>query len=665
MKRNCLYCGKLIHVRDLYQEPACKEPSARCKRLREDAEAKFAERQRKDALSTVRTAARSEQSERYGPDLRNDDGDVIAVEDLGSPDVHVKVSEIEEQEGTESKVRVEGAVCEISTADEVEEIADTERAEAETASLELDKEKTNDESEDEAEEESEVESEEIVEETAPLILPEPKRPEPGDIGPDKKKKSRFSTPAFPVVPSADPSAPYGLDRNGSPIRAMRTDREIHTSLLESRNLLYTPCRHQNDPAHCAICKGERGEPLPQKKADPVAAPLPAPRDDSDMFSARDKILYDRRAADLKERRRRLLAGWEVRRQKLTKERDELFEKKWTQDPSELNEEALLAADLKLSQEAGKATQAIAAIADQITKLSLVSLRKELDISQTTIVEWLDRDGILHDSWRETRFNTRTVKREVKPAEKPARETSSDEDLASPEQIQNLKRCSRNARKDNPSWSDKRVRQYRYEIKKQIRDVSALLKGQARNPKRQPPSAPGPQYETVVENIPETEHEVTCFGEDIFEQETVTGYRDMIAFRGPQTHKFDGFENDVIRRACQVGVFKPSARAVRRFPELLIRVQADNSGGADTDNSFDHAQQDKAILKGGIGGMQFIGAGWECNVRTGRMRRRTTNNFSGMRNLGGPAGKGSGPDDGSFGDSFGDVDMPADSEGDES
>jgi len=651
MTRNCLYCGKVIHIRDSYQEPVCKEPSARCKRLREDAKAKFAEHQRKDALSTVRTAARSEQSERYGPDIRNDDGDVVAVED---------------EEETESKVRVEGAVCEISAADEIEEIVDTERVEAETASLELDKEKTNDESEDEAEEESEEESEEMVEETAPLILPGPKKPEPGDIGPDKKKKSRFSTPAFPVVPSADPSAPYGHDKNGSPIRAMRTDREIHTSLLESRNLPYTPCHHQNDPAHCAICKGERGEPFLQTSLNPEAArpaPLPAPRDDSDIFSARDKILYDRRAADLKERRRRLLAGWEVRRQKLTKERDELFEKKWTQDPSEVNEEALLAADLKLSQEAGKATQAIAAIADQIAKLSFASLRKELDISQTTIVEWLDRDGILHDSWRETRFNTRTVKREVKPAEKPARETSRDEDLASPEQIQNLTRCSRNARKDYPSWSDKRVRQYRYEIKKQIREVLALMKEQARKPK--PPSAPEHQYETVVENIPETEHEVTCFGEDIFEQDTVTCYRDMIAFCRPQSREFDGFENDVIRRACQIGVFKPPVEAVRRFPELMIRVQADNSGGADTGNSFDHAQQDKAILKGGIGGMQFIGAGWECNVRTGRMKRRLTNNFSGMRNLGGPSGKGSGPDDGSFGDSFGDIDMPADSEGDES
>jgi hypothetical protein len=317
----------------------------------------------------------------------------------------------------------------------------------------------------------------------------------------------------------------------------------------------------------------------------------------------------------------------------------------------------------LSQEAGKATQAIAAIADRIAKLSFISLRKELDISQTTIVEWLDRDGILHDSWRETRFNTRPVKREVKPAEKPAWEASRDDDLASPEQIQNLKRCSRNARKDYPSWSDKRVRQYRYEIKKQIREVLALLKEQARKPKA--PSAPEPQHEIVVEDVPGTGHEVTCFGEDIFDQESVIGYRDMIALRRPQTHEFDGFENDVIRRACQIGVFKPSAEAVRRFPELMIRVQTDNGGRPDTDNSFDHAQQDKAILKGGIGGMQFIGAGWECNVRTGRMKRRATGNFSGMRNLGGPSGKGSGPDDGSFGDSFGDVDMPADSEGDES
>jgi hypothetical protein len=576
------------------------------------------------------------------------------------------VSETGDEE-PESKVRVEGALCEIRTADEVEEIADTECVEAESASLELDKVQTNDESGDEAEDDSEeVESGEITEEIPALILPGPKKPEPGDIGPDKKKKSRFSTPAFPVVPSADPSAPYGLDKNGSPIRAMRTDREIHNSLLESRDLPYTPCHHHNDPAHCAICKGERGEPFPQTKVNPVAArpaPLPAPRDDGDIFSARDKILYDRRIADLKERHRRLLAAWEVRRQKLTKERDELFEKKWTQDPSELNEEALSVADSKLSHEARKATRAIATIADQIAKLSFVSLREALGISQTTIAEWLDREEIWHDSWKETRFNTRPVKREIKPAEQPAQETRREEFVATPEHVQNLKRCSRKARTDNPTWSDKRVRQYRYEIKKQIREVLALLKEQARKPK--PLIAPEPQYEIVVENIPDTEHEVTCFGENVFDQKSVIGYRDMIVFRRPQTHEFDGFENDVIRRACQVGIFKPSAEAVRRFPELTIRVETNNSGDADTNNSSDHERQDKAILKGGIGGMQFIGAGWECNPHTGRMKRRKTSNFSGMRNLGGPSGKGSGPDDGSFGDSFGDVDMPADCEGDES
>jgi hypothetical protein len=99
--------------------------------LRDDAKAKFLEHQKQKTLATTRVTPRSEQSERYGPDLRNDDGDAVAVEDLNSPDV-----------------RVEGAVCDISVADEVEEIADTEGTEAETASLELDKVKTNDESED-------------------------------------------------------------------------------------------------------------------------------------------------------------------------------------------------------------------------------------------------------------------------------------------------------------------------------------------------------------------------------------------------------------------------------------------------------------------------------------------------------------------------------------
>ena len=62
-------------------------------------------------------------------------------------------------------------------------------------------------------------------------------------------------------------------------------------------------------------------------------------------------------------------------------------------------------------------------------------------------------------------------------------------------------------------------------------------------------------------------------------------------------------------------------------------------------------------------MQFVGAGYD--VRNGRMIRRATNNFSGMRDRGGSNGKGSGPDGESFGGDFGDVDTPADSEGDES
>jgi hypothetical protein len=651
MKRNCLYCGKVIHVRDSYQEPVCKEPSARCKRLREEAKAKFAEHQKKEALSTVRTAARSEQSERYGPDLRNDDGDVVAVEDLSSPDVHVEVSEIEEQEETESKVRVEGAVCDISTANEVEEIADTEKAEMEAASLELDKEQTNDNSEDEAEEE------EIVEESALPVLPEPKKPEPGDIGPDKKKKSRFSTQAFPVIPSADPLAPYGRDDDGKPIRPMRSDRDIHAALLESHTTSYVPCKHRNDPAHCAICK-----PLAERHAPLAEHPVPlAPRNDSDTLSIRGKTPHDRRIVELKEQRKRLLADWEVRRQKLTKERYDLHEK-WARDSSKLNEKAMLEAEWKLSQEAEKATQAIAAIYVQIEKLSSVHLREVLGISQTTIVEWLDRDGILHDSWRETRFKTRTVNREIKPAEKPA-ETPREEDLASPEQIQNLKRCSRNARKDYPDWSGKQIRQYRRETKKKIREVLARLKEQAHKPKPPVPIVPEPQYETVVENIPESEYEVTCFGEDIFDPETVAGYRDTIA-RGQQNHKFDEFENDVIRRACQVGVFQPPKEIVRRFPALAIRVQTSGGRGSDTDNSFDHAQQDKSILKG-AGGLTVIGAGWSCNPRTGRMMPRAFGDFNHTRRVGSSGGNGSGPDDGTFGDSFGDVDMPADSEGDES
>jgi hypothetical protein len=212
-----------------------------------------------------------------------------------------------------------------------------------------------------------------------------------------------------------------------------------------------------------------------------------------------------------------------------------------------------------------------------------------------------------------------------------------------------------------------VRQYRRELKEQILDLLTASKEQSHKleTRRTPeiPSAPEPQYETSIEQIPGTEHEVKRFGEDIFVPGDVVGYKDMVAFRRPQTHEYDGFENDVIRRACQIGVFKPSPGAVRRFPELAIRVQNDDE--MDADNSFDHEQQSKSIREGGMGQMQFIGAGWACNPRTGRMTPRQTNNFSGMRNLGGPSGKGSGPDGGSFGGDLGEVDMPADFEGDES
>lgn len=583
MKRSCLFCGEEIDVRDSYQEPVCKEPSSRCQKLRDDAKAKFLEQQKKETLSAVHPVARSEQSERYGPDLRNDDNDIVDPRDVNKPEIRV--------EGKSSNVAIIH-----------------------------------------------------------------------DIGPDKKKSSAFHTPAFPLTPTGNPLAPFGYDDNGKPIKAMRTDREIHAAQLESHKPARETCRHKNDPAHCAICKGERGEPLPQKKAVAPRAPLITARhENDDIRSARDKILRNRRLADLNAKRQRLLADWEKLRQKLTATCDALF-KRWCLSHAESDKETYEAACEELTREASKATPAIAAIADQIEKLSFVRLREELGIPQTTIVEWLDLDRILRDSWTETRLKTRVVKREIKPVEQPADKTPREKYIAVPEHIQNLKRASRNAGKDNPEWTNKQVRQYRYELKKEIEKVQVLLKEQARKPKS--PVAREPRYETVVEDIPGTEYEVECCGENIFVTSDVIGYKDMVEFRRPRSRDFDGFENDVIRRACQVGVFKPSAEAVRRFPELKIRVQANSDGDADSDNSRDHELQDKAILKGQVGGMQFIGAGWKCNPRTGAMTRRETRNFNQTRNLGGASGRGSGPDDYSSG-SFGDLDTSADLEGDES
>ena len=109
-----------------------------------------------------------------------------------------------------SEIRVEGATCDIDAAEEVEEEAvETEIAEAGAAALELDKVQTDDGSEDGLERKLPRNmpiAEEHFEKSPPLT-PEPKARR-NDIGPDKKKKSRFSTPAFPVVPSGDPQAPY-------------------------------------------------------------------------------------------------------------------------------------------------------------------------------------------------------------------------------------------------------------------------------------------------------------------------------------------------------------------------------------------------------------------------------------------------------------------------
>ena len=484
IRRNCLYCGKAIVLDNPNQESVCKNPSAKCRRIRDDAKAKLDEDRKKEARSTPQPTSHSEQTERYGADVRNDDGDVVSVQDLNK-----------------SEVRVEDA----------------------------------------------------------------QTPLPNDIGPDKKKGSRFHTPAFPIVPSGDPLAPLGRDDDGKPIKPMRTDREIHSAMLESYKPSYDPCPHKNDPAHCVICKGGRGEPLPQTKVDPVSArPRPAPvvHADSDIFSASKRILRDRQIAEAVKRRDLLLTSWEARRIKLTSERDELSEKE-RQEPSEQNRQAYYLAQDNLDGEAHKATSAIRKINDEISRLSSVSLREELNISQTQIVQWLGCHEILYDSWTETVFDTRQVRREIKQAEKPPQEPAHFEILSAPQQIQNLKRFSRNARKDNPSWDDKHVRQYRYDLKKQIRGLSALMKEQARKPKPKPPTVPEPQYEIVVENV---SREETRF-DAIFNPDTVSEYKDMIAFRIPQVTSWTNLRTRLSAARTKLAYSNHLRRASENFPSL--------------------------------------------------------------------------------------------------
>ena len=208
----------------------------------------------------------------------------------------------------------------------------------------------------------------------------------------------------------------------------------------------------------------------------------------------------------------LLASWRVRKEFLLKKCEHPF-----------------AASEDLRQEERKAFEAVEKIADEIAKLSkprFFLLRKEFDISQTTIAEWLDRDEILRDSWTETVFDRRRVKREIPQAKTVLQEVTAFEDIpAVPEQIQNLKRFSRNASKDNPSWDEKRLRQYRRELKKQIRGLLALPKEQSRKPTPQTPAKPEPQHEIVVENIAGTEHEIKLCGEDVFIPGDIIGYKD--------------------------------------------------------------------------------------------------------------------------------------------
>jgi len=69
----------------------------------------------------------------------------------------------------------------------------------------------------------------------------------------RKQAAYLKSVALPVVPSADPTAPFGRDDNDRPIRPGRSDLQLAEDLLAKTFLKPGTCPHKSNPKYCLLC----------------------------------------------------------------------------------------------------------------------------------------------------------------------------------------------------------------------------------------------------------------------------------------------------------------------------------------------------------------------------------------------------------------------------
>jgi|SRR5579859_2373217 len=65
--------------------------------------------------------------------------------------------------------------------------------------------------------------------------------------------SYLKSVAHPVIPSADPEAPFGRDENDRPILPGRSDQQLASDLLNKEFLAAGVCPHKANPKYCLLC----------------------------------------------------------------------------------------------------------------------------------------------------------------------------------------------------------------------------------------------------------------------------------------------------------------------------------------------------------------------------------------------------------------------------
>jgi hypothetical protein len=87
---------------------------------------------------------------------------------------------------------------------------------------------------------------------------------------EKKQPAYIKSVAHPVVPSADPEAPYGRDKNDKPILPGRSDQQILNDLLGKEFLAHRDvelCEHKADRKYCLLCGTTNFKTVPVEPMD--------------------------------------------------------------------------------------------------------------------------------------------------------------------------------------------------------------------------------------------------------------------------------------------------------------------------------------------------------------------------------------------------------------